>query len=458
MKYQIIISLYAIIILFAGINSQYIAAARNYDDILIYRLEDLQTGLSEPLLEVLTTKTFPDISKDITSITNIMATSTNANVDDSYCDMKSNFFIVSPEKLSMLFEFNYKIGDKASKRGELELSIFDLIIELKTIEEGAKPDSTVSIKLKEKDFVVYAEDKAALQTIFYEHKTSFSDKIIEAIKESINANILKRLTKKKAFTFTTNPLFGSKTVAINFKDFVGYCEDRKGLFESVVCYYSGNASDKVDRTLRDEGITDDFLTNINDKKVFINYKILPDILAKLNEKDRISILLDKNSKIASKLPYQFTVKSLKEIVSDTILQPFAETDEFTVNTYIEDISLSSLKSTVRMVSNINIQDKKEIVVIEVNAELKMTLTPDPSKPIFDLCFDKSIALIDIKVRTENSIKNLDLATNWIKETLLNTEQISISKDMFNMKDYFSGSFKNTNLSTNGIYLSGKSLF
>lgn len=69
---------------------------------------------------------------------NIKATSTDSNVGDSYGDIKSNFYIISPDKLPILFAFIYKIKDDQVKQGELELRI----------EEAIPPSPETIAKLK----------------------------------------------------------------------------------------------------------------------------------------------------------------------------------------------------------------------------------------------------------------------------------------------------------------------
>lgn len=456
MKYEII-TLFAIIALFAGVNNQYLAVSRNFDDVKIYRLEDIQSGLADELLKILKEKTFEDMIKDTITISNIKAASTNPYVDDTYCDMKSHFFIVSPEKLSISFEFDYKVGE-TSKKGELELSIFDLLIELKTKENETKPDSIVAIRLKEKDFYVYAEDQNELKVIFIENKDTFVKIVTESIQKSVPDSVLERLSKKSSFKFTMNPLFGNQEVEIKLNEFVGYCEDKQGTFEAVVCYYSGNASNQVDRTLRNDGITDEFITNKGEMKLFINYKIFPDILRKLNEDRRINVILDKNTQIAPKLPYDFTVTSLKKILTDKIIQPFAETDEFTVDTFIDEISIGfGLASLVKLWSHINIKDQKDNVMIEITGNLELSPHVIIGKPIFDVCFTRGISLKSFRAKEDNVIKDLNLAKEWISYTLSKIEHFCLSKDLINLRDYFAGGFKTTMVNEAGIYFVGKSL-
>lgn len=115
-----------------------------------------------------------------------------------------------------MFNFNYKINDEQVKAGELELSIFDLRIELKTTskEDQLEPDAQAELEFRKGGFVVYApgSDQQTLQDTFYNHYA-----------EQLNSNIIKALNK---YFYTTQPNKKNE-FSFNLTFILGNCESQK---------------------------------------------------------------------------------------------------------------------------------------------------------------------------------------------------------------------------------------
>ena len=132
-------------LLFSIYFSQNIITSWNYDKVAMYDLQKINTFLTS-----FTEKPFDipiSIKNDTLTIDNIKLTQIQTNLYDSLINYNTGLLLLSPNKITLCFDFSYKEEKKGYKdNSTLELRILDFKLKVKNDKE-IKKKADFSIKM-----------------------------------------------------------------------------------------------------------------------------------------------------------------------------------------------------------------------------------------------------------------------------------------------------------------------
>ena len=161
---QINILIILIISTFNLVNSQNIITSWNYYKVQMYELETLGELFT---YENLKDATFNDFTEDEVSISNIKLKEVHQSLYDSYLDFKKGLLLLSPDKVSLSFSFDYTFGQNSSN-GTFDFKINTIRIKIKNNKEDQSQSFNITGEYSDEDFSVYEiSDKFITKNVRY---------------------------------------------------------------------------------------------------------------------------------------------------------------------------------------------------------------------------------------------------------------------------------------------------
>jgi len=268
--------------------------------------------------------TFGELKEDFITINNLKISDVSHSLYDSYLNFKTGLILLTPDKVSLSFTFNYTFGDITSN-ASFDFKINIIRIKYKNNKEEQTQAVNISGEFSDADFSVYdISDKILSERVRYAIYKGFKNNYILNGTIFKNIDIIQyyknRLSKKPDFVLKTGTFLGQKEININLNRFVAFCEDVEGKLKTALCYYSGeidNVEDKTDHS-QDPLKKADFLNSTDTYNTFININLLNKIAQKISTEGISQKTYDKTVPKKS-LSYDFTVASLKNFLMDLML-------------------------------------------------------------------------------------------------------------------------------------------
>lgn len=436
-------------------NSQNIISSWDYDKVQMYEMETLGNPFT---YENLKNITFDEMSEDqgFITIKNLKISDVSHSLYDSYLNLKTGFLLLTPDKVSISFTFDYTYGT-VSSNATLDFKINLIKIKIKNNKTEQNQNVEIYGEFSDTDFSVYdISDKFMAERVKYVIYKGFkkgnvlNEKILGKI--DLVKHYKERLSKKANFTLTTGAFLDKKNININLNRFIAFCEDVEGNLKNALCYYSGeinNEEDKIDRS--DAPLNNmDFLGANGSYNVFINNNLINKIIQKFSSDGISEKTYDKNVPL-KKLSYDFTVASLKNYFNG--LDSYADALEFSTNIKISEFDMKQTKFNVAF----NIGDSQNI--FSINVELNFELDFSVKKNVrINMCL-KNVTDINVSISTGSvTIKDKVGLISAIEESFdFENIPLCLSDDGISFRDYYA-KINNIQVKEEGLYIFGDQLY
>ena len=450
---QINILIILIISTFNLVNSQNIITSWNYYKVQMYELETLGELFT---YENLKDATFNDFTEDEVSISNIKLKEVHQSLYDSYLDFKKGLLLLSPDKVSLSFSFDYTFGQNSSN-GTFDFKINTIRIKIKNNKEDQSQSFNITGEYSDEDFNVYEiSDKFITKNVRYAIYKGF--KRLNFLNNNIFGKInlidhyKNRLSKKADFKLVTGSFLDNKEITINLNRFLGFCEDVEGKAQTALCYYSGEINKEEDKTDRSKVPLKNqaFLNSSDTYNIFINMNLLDKIAKNISTEKINEKTYDKNTPKKT-LPYDFTVTSLKKYFNG--LDEYDDTLEF--STKINNIEFDTKNAKFTIAFNIG----EKLNVFALNVELSFTCDFTLKRNVrLNLCL-KDVSGLKVSISAGSaSIKDETGLISAIQESFdFKNIPICASDDGVSFRDYYTKISKIQALGE-GLYLFGEQLY
>ena len=444
---------------------QNIITSWNYDKVAMYDIQKIKAYLMQEFsgkaLKLPNTIVWNNIV-----ITNITLVDIETNLYDSYLNYNKGLFLLTPNKVTLYFNFNYSestLGYNETATLELKIGTYKLKIFNDKTSQSVRFSSKMSSPMENyvvpgiKDKGFYAKLQDSLYSGF-----QLQSVLSRYIPEIIDAGLVKYYndfySKKKEFKIQTSEFFGKKSYSMRNNKFVYFCEDLMGEYKNGFCYYKGYSTDEGEKTDKTEVpmVNERFAHNTDNLfNIFINKDLINDIL---NDKATLEFF-KLNPKIYNqktnnkKLSYDFNVGSLKKYFSG--LKQLNDNTNFDCQIYIDSIEFNRVNYRVKFnLDNYNF-------VIKVTSDIDMDISVSKNVRI-NLC------LKEIKTKTVEVVSD----TNNLKVEITNIEglkkaiddsfdsdynKVCLTDEGISLRDYFN-KIKNAYIREEGIYLEGDQLY
>ena len=449
-----IIYLLVLIISFLNLtNSQNIITSWHYDKVQMYELETIGDLFDDEKLKKFH---YDNFTEDSINIKNILITEVQHSLSDSYLNFKTGLVLLTPNKVSLSFSFDYEYGDTKGN-ATFDLKINMIKMKIKNNKEQQIPSANISGDYSDTDFIVYdINDKVLTEKVKYALYKGFKGNNI------LNNDILgeidliehykKKLSTKDDFTFTTSAILGNKLFTIKLNRFLGFCEDVEGKIESALCYYSGEFENEEDKTDRSNAPLNnkDFMDSNDTYNIFINMNLMNKMAEKISPDEIQEFIYDK-TKPKKTLSYDFTVKSLKNYFNG--LDSYDETLEFSTKIKILKIDITKPKFSVKF----NIGETADVFAIDV--EFNFGIDFNLKKNVrLNLCM-KSVSNINANISSGSiTIKDQTALVSAIQESFdFKNYPLCLSEEGVSFRDYFSKITK-IGAAQEGLYIFGNQLY
>ena len=446
-------------LLFSLYISQNIITSWHYDKVAMYDIQKINTFLANNFKMNLDLS----ITNETTTIKDIKLEQVQTNIYDSLINYNTGLLLLTPNKITLNFNFSYTNSDKGYKgTALLELKITTFKLKVKNDKNLGKVIFSIKMSTSKENYSIPGmQDKEfmnlLLDILFYEFNKNLV--LSKLIPEKLESELYEYYTNfyknKKEFKLVTNDFFGKLSFSMNNNKFMYFCEDPLGESKNSFCYIDGRSSidDKgVDKT-KVPLINEKFCHHNDSYMMFINNDLIKSILdyivihyTKGNAKN-----YNKNTNI-KKLSYDFTVKSLKNYFNG--LDSLDEKSEFNCDVYIENITLNKVIFRVKV--NIDNQDKNNFE-FRTTSNIKINIRETKSVRI-NFCLGETNTQ-DIEIITQQiSVKDLNKLKKAIEESFdFTNNPICIRDDYITLRDYFN-KISNIYWEDEGIYLEGDQLY
>ena len=442
-----------IISIFNLSNTQNIITSWHYDKVQMYEMETIGDMFTYENLKDIT---FGELKEDFITINNLKISDVSHSLYDSYLNFKTGLILLTPDKVSLSFTFNYTFGDITSN-ASFDFKINIIRIKYKNNKEEQTQAVNISGEFSDTDFSVYdISDKILSERVRYAIYKGFKNNYILNGTIFKNIDIIQyyknRLSKKPDFVLKTGTFLGQKEININLNRFVAFCEDVEGKLKTALCYYSGeidNVEDKTDHS-QDPLKKADFLNSTDTYNTFININLLNKIAQKISTEGISQKTYDKTVPKKS-LSYDFTVASLKKFFNG--LDAYDNALEFSASIKISEFDTKSAKFN----ANFNIGENQN--VFSINVELNFGLEFSLKKNIrLNLCLN-NVSNIKVTISTGSvTIKDEAGLVSAIQESFdFGNIPICLSDNGVSFRDYYS-KIKNVEASEEGFYIFGDQLY
>jgi len=444
---------------------QNIITSWNYDKVGMYDIQKIKSYLMQEFHDKAFKMPYNIVWNNI-RITNITLVDIETNLYDSYLNYNRNLFLLTPNKVTLFFNFNYSestLGYNETATLELKIGTYKLKIFNDKTNQSVRFSSKMSSPMENyvvpgiKDKEFYAKLQDSLYSGF-QLQSLLSRYIPEIIDEGLAKYYNEFYSKKKEFKIQTSEFFGKKSYSMRNNKFVYFCEDLIGKYKNGFCYYKGYSSDEGDKTDKTKVpiANERFAHNTDDLfNIFINKDLVNDIL-----KDKPTLEFFKlNPKIYSqktsnkKLSYDFNVASLSKYFSG--LKQLNNNANFNCQIYIESIEFNRVSYRVKF----NIDNNN--FVIKVTSDLDMDILISKNVRI-NLCLKemkaKTVEVVSDINNLKIEISNLEGLKNAIDNSFdSDYNKICLTDEGISLRDYFN-KIKNAYIREEGIYLEGEHLY
>ena len=445
--------------------SQNIITSWSYDKVAMYDIQKINTYLTsifQPFDIPIT------INNDTLKITNIKLTQIETNLYDSLINYNTGLLLLTPNKISLYFNFSYEDTKKGYKGDStLSLKILTFKLKVKNDKNLSKVNITIKMSATKEDYSIPGiKDKEflnVLKEVFYSefNKNFILSKIIpEKIEKGINDYYINYYKKNKEFKVETNNFFGKMIFPMKNNKFMYFCEDILGESKTAFCYYPGYTSlyedvtDKTEVPLKNERFShnNDDLYNI-----FINNDMIGTIIDYISKNYfEYNAKYYNNKTNIKQLSYKFNVESLQKYFKG--LEKLNKEDYFDCEVYIESGNLNEAKYRVK----INIQDEnKNNIIIRITSKLTVDI-PLYKNIRINLCLKETktinVEIISSTIQPKVEIDKLEELKSSIEESFdFNHNPICINDKGISLKDYYSEITK-AYVKEEGFYLEGNHLY
>ena len=314
-------------LLFSLFLCQNIITSWNYDKVTMYDIQKINKFLLNELVGLCN-----DIPNRIPIVNNIQVTNiklidVETNLYDSYFNYNNGLFLLTPNKVTLYFNFSYYESTKGyNSAATLELKIKVLKIKIKNDKQNKKfkiiskmvsPEENYNVPgIIDKDFLALLKN-----TLFSGFQKQYI--LSEAISEKINIGLSNYITKyysqKKEFKIRTQNFFGNFIFSMKNNEFLYFCEDLLGEYKNNFCYFYGyfNKDDEIKDKTKVPLVNERFSHNENNLyNIFINKDLIYDIFNYISDSYfyfNPKIYNDKTN--IKDLSYDFKISSLKKYFS-----------------------------------------------------------------------------------------------------------------------------------------------
>ena len=444
---------------------QNIITSWNYDKVGMYDIQKIKSYLMKEFHGKEFKMPYNIVWNNI-RITNITLVDIETNLYDSYLNYNRSLFLLTPNKVTLFFNFNYSestLGYNETATLELKIGTYKLKIFNDKTNQSVRFSSKMSSPMENyvvpgiKDKEFYAKLQDSLYSGF-QLQSLLSRYIPEIIDEGLAKYYNEFYSKKKEFKIQTSEFFGKKSYSMRNNKFVYFCEDLIGEYKNGFCYYKGYSSDEGDKTDKTKVpiANERFAHNTDDLfNIFINKDLVNDIL-----KDKPTLEFFKlNPKIYNqktsnkKLSYDFNVASLSKYFSG--LKQLNNNANFDCQIYIDSIEFNRVSYKVKF----NIDNNN--FVIKVTSDLDMDISISKNVRI-NLCLKemktKTVEVVSDINNLKVEISNLEGLKNAIDNSFdSDYNKICLTDEGISLRDYFN-KIKNAYIREEGIYLEGEHLY
>ena len=434
-------------------KAQNIITSWHYDKVQMYEMETLGDIFTYENFKDIT---FNEFTEDSITINNLKISDVSHSLYDSYLNFKTGLLLLTPDKVSLSFTFNYTYGS-ISSNATFDFKINMIKIRLKNNKEEQTQTANISGEYSDTDFSVYdISDKILAEKVKYAIYKGFKNKDI------LNGVILKnidiiehyknRLSKKADFDLTTGAFLGQKKIKINLNRFLAFCEDFEGKLKNALCYYSGEIDNQEDKTNRFNVPLNnkDFLNSTDSYNTFININLLNKIAQKISTEGIDAKTYDKTVPKKS-LSYDFTALSLKKYFNG--LDAYDDALEFSTSIKISEFDTKSAKFN----TNFNIGENQNVFAInvEMNFGMKFSLKKNVR---LNLCLN-NVSNIKVSISSGTvTFKDEAGLISAIQESFdFDNIPICLSDNGVSFRDYYA-KIKNIEALEEGFYLFGDQLY
>ena len=140
-----------IISIFNLSNTQNIITSWHYDKVQMYEMETIGDMFTYENLKDIT---FGELKEDFITINNLKISDVSHSLYDSYLNFKTGLILLTPDKVSLSFTFNYTFGDITSN-ASFDFKINIIRIKYKNNKEEQTQAVNISGEFSDADFSVY---------------------------------------------------------------------------------------------------------------------------------------------------------------------------------------------------------------------------------------------------------------------------------------------------------------
>ena len=441
-----------IIFFFTLVNSQNIITSWHYDKVRMYELETLGDLFTDENMKDIT---FDDFTEDFITIKNLKISQVSHSLYDSYLNFKTGLLLLSPDKVSLSFTFDYQFQNIISN-ATFDFKINVIKIKIKNNKEQQAQNVNISGEYSETDFSVYdINDKIVSERVKHALYKGFkNNNIINGVilgRINIIEHYQKKLSKKSDFKLITSSFLDNKEIIISLNRFIAFCEDIKGQVTSALCYYSGeiDKEDKIDRSnapLKN----DDFINSTDTYNIFINMNLIIQMAQKIFSGGISEKIYDKTVPKKS-LSYDFTVQSLKKYFNG--LETYTDDLEFSTKIKIKEINTSTAKFNVAF----NIGKTTNVFSIDIELNFGVDI-PLKRNVRLNICLNK-VSKLKVGISSGAvTIKDEVGLISAIQESFdFKNYPLCLSDEGVSFRDYYTKITK-IKASEEGFYLFGNQLY
>ena len=444
--------------------SQNIITSWNYDKVSMYDIQKIKTYLMQEFNGKALKMPY-NIAWHNIEITNITLVGIETSLYDSYLNYNRGLFLLSPNKVTLYFNFNYSestLGYNDTATLELKIGTYKLKIyndkSTQTVQFTSKMSSPMENYVVPgiKDKAFYAKLQDSLFSGF-----QLQSLLSRYIPEIIDAGLVKYYndfySKKKEFKIQTSEFFGKKTYSMRNNKFIYFCEDLIGEYKNSFCYYKGYSTDEGDKTDKTKVpmVNERFAHNTDNLfNIFINKDLVNDIL---NDKSILEFF-KLNPKIYNQntnnkqLSYDFNVASLNKYFSG--LNQLNSNANCYCQIYIDSIVFNKVSYRVKF----NIDNYNFVIKITSDIDMEISVSKNVR---FNLCL-KEIKTKAVEVVSDiNSLKveigNIEGLKKAIDDSFDSDNKVCLTDEGISLRDYYN-KIRNAYIREEGIYLEGDHLY
>ena len=168
-------------------NAQNIITSWHYDKVQMYEMETLGDIFTYENFKDIT---FNEFTEDSITINNLKISDVSHSLYDSYLNFKTGLLLLTPDKVSLSFTFNYTYGS-ISSNATFDFKINMIKIRLKNNKEDQTQTASIFGEYSDTDFSVYdISDKILAEKVKYAIYKGFKNKDI------LNGVILKNIDNR----------------------------------------------------------------------------------------------------------------------------------------------------------------------------------------------------------------------------------------------------------------------